>query len=441
MPRSSRRGIHISGERPGPAPHAGGIIPPLNFPRKISIFADAKHFAPPVFHASIAAMTRDLAAQIEWIERLVAFDTTSAKSNLALIEDVEDYLASLGVAATRVASDDGAKANLYAVVGPVVEGGVVLSGHTDVVPVAGQQWSSDPFRVAERDGRLYGRGVADMKSFSAIGLSLVPEMLKAGLKRPVIFALSYDEEIGCFGAPRMISEIADRIPAPSAVIVGEPTMMKVIDGHKGMASFRVRVTGYTTHSSQTERGVSAVEAAARLIAKIVDMRDARAAAAERDSSFDPPYSSLTVNVFAGGTQLNIMAGEAHFDFDMRVVPGDDRKAIVEEIRAHAREIEARMQATAPSCRIVIEQMSDIPALGPRAVNPAADLAKAITGRNATEVVSYAAEAGQFQEAGFSVVICGPGSIDQAHQPDEFISLDQVREGTTFIRRLIGRLSA
>ena len=222
----------------------------------------------------------DISRQLEWISRLVAFDTTSSKSTFALIEDVEAWLTGLGVETFRVENDDATKTNLYAVIGPRVEGGVILSGHTDVVPVAGQDWSSDPWTVVEREGKLYGRGVADMKSFSAIGLSLVPDMLKAGLKRPVIFALSYDEEIGCLGAPRMIAEIAGKVPAPSAVIVGEPTNMKVIDGHKGIASFRVKVTGYTTHSSQTDRGVSAVEAAAKLITKISDMRAVRAARAE-----------------------------------------------------------------------------------------------------------------------------------------------------------------
>ncbi len=384
---------------------------------------------------------KNIADQISWISRLVAFDTTSSKSNLALIEDVEAYLAGLGVASFRVPNDDGTKANLYAVVGPPVEGGVVLSGHTDVVPVEGQDWSSDPWTVIEKDGRLYGRGVADMKSFSAIGLSLVPEMLKAGLKRPIIFALSYDEEIGLFGAPRMIAEISEKAPAPSAVIVGEPTNMKVIDGHKGIASFKVKVTGYTTHSSQTDRGVSAVEAAAKLIVKITEMRERRAAAADKDSPFDPPYSTMTVNVARGGTQLNIMAGEAEFQWDMRVIPGDSREDIIGEFTDYARGVEAEMRAKAAGCRIEIEQLTNAPALAPEANNPAADIAKAISGHNGTEVVSYAAEAGQFQEAGFSVVICGPGSIDQAHQPDEFITLEQVRAGTVFMRRLIERLSA
>lgn len=383
----------------------------------------------------------DITSQLDWISRLVAFDTTSSKSNLALIEDVEGYLHDLGVETFRVTNDDATKSNLYAVVGPAVEGGVVLSGHTDVVPVAGQDWSTDPWTVIEKDDKLYGRGVADMKSFSAIGLSLVPEMLKAGLKRPIIFALSYDEEIGCIGAPRMIAEIADKVAAPSAVIVGEPTSMKVIDGHKGISSFKVKVTGYTTHSSQTDRGVSAVEAAAKLIAKIADMRKARASVADRHSPFDPPYSTMTVNVVNGGTQLNIMAAEAIFDWDLRVVPGDSREDIVEEFTDFARGVEAEMRAQAPGCRIEIEQMTNAPFLAPRNDNPAADLAKAITGHNSTDVVPYAAEAGQFQEAGFSTVICGPGSIDQAHQANEFIAIDQVRQGTVFVRRLIERLSA
>jgi acetylornithine deacetylase len=383
----------------------------------------------------------DIASQLEWISRLVAFDTTSSKSNLALIEDVETYLHEFGVETFRITNDDGTKSNLYAVVGPKVEGGVVLSGHTDVVPVEGQDWKTDPWTVVEKDGKLYGRGVADMKSFSAIGLSLVPEMLQAGLKRPIIFALSYDEEVGCLGAPRMISQIADRVPEPAAVIVGEPTNMKVIDGHKGIAAFRVTVTGYITHSSQTDRGVSAVEAAAKLITKITDMRAAKAAAADKTSPFTPPYSTMTVNVAHGGMQVNIMAGEAWFEWDLRVIPGDSQQDIIDEFTDFALGVEAEMRAKAPGCRIVIEQMTNAPALGPEKDNPAADLVKAITGSNSTDVVAYAAEAGQFQEAGFSVVVCGPGSINNAHQPDEFITIDQVREATKFLRRLIERLAA
>ena len=383
----------------------------------------------------------DLSRQLDWISRLVAYDTTSSRSNLGLIEDVETYLGELGVETFRVLNDDGTKSNLYAVVGPKTPGGVVLSGHTDVVPVAGQDWDTDPWVLTERDGKLYGRGTCDMKSFSAIGLSLVPEMLAADLKRPLIFALSYDEEVGCLGAPRMIDEIAERVPAPSAVIVGEPTNMNVINGHKGIASFRVSVTGYTTHSSQTDRGVSAVEAAARLIAKLADMRAARARDADPSNPFDPPYSTMTVNVVRGGTQLNIMAGEATFDWDLRALPGDSVDDIVEEFSDFAKGVEVEMRRQAPSCRIVIDQMTSAPAFAPTEPNAAADLAKSITGKNASDVVAYAAEAGQFQEAGFATVICGPGSIDQAHQPNEFITVDQVRLGTQFMRRLIERLAA
>jgi len=383
----------------------------------------------------------DFSAQIAWLARLVAFDTTSSKSNLALIDDVEDYLKGHGAETQRVWNAERTKANLYAVIGPTVAGGVVLSGHTDVVPVAGQAWSTDPWTLTEKDGRLYGRGTSDMKAFPAIALSLVPEMIAAGLKRPVIFALSYDEEIGLLGAPHMIAEIKDRLPAPSAVIVGEPTLMKVIDGHKGIASFRTTVTGFTTHSSQTDRGVSAVEAAAKLIGKISAMREARAAGADPGSFFHPPYSTMTVNVVRGGTQLNIMAGECQFDWDCRVIPGDSAAGARAEFDAFARVVEAQMRKVAPGCRIETAQISNAPPLAPSPDNPAADLAKSITGLNSTDVVSYCAEAGQFQEAGFSTVICGPGSIDQAHQPDEFIAISQLVEGTAFIRKLIARLAA
>ncbi|MBI1393618.1 MAG: acetylornithine deacetylase [Alphaproteobacteria bacterium] len=382
-----------------------------------------------------------LGPQIEWLERFVAFDTTSSKSNLDLIDCAEAYLTAHGATCRRVQNDDGTKANLYAIIGPKVEGGVVLSGHTDVVPVAGQDWRTDPFRLTEGEGKLYGRGTCDMKAFSAIALSLVPKMAAADLKRPIIFALSYDEEIGCLGAPRMIEEIAKSMPRPSAVIVGEPTMMKVVDGHKGIAAFRTTVTGHTTHSSQTDRGVSAVEAAAKLIAKVAAMREARAAAADPDCPFQPPHSTMTVNVVNGGTQLNIMAAECVFDWDCRVIPGETSRDVLEEFEDHARGVQSEMRTKAAGCRVATEQLTDVPALAPEADNPAADLAKAITGHNATEVVSYAAEAGQFQQAGFATVICGPGSIDQAHQANEFIDVDQIAQGRQFIEKLIDRLSA
>ena len=384
---------------------------------------------------------KNITLQKDWLARLVAYDTTSFRSNLDLIDDAEAHLRANGAETFRVPSDDGAKTNLVAIVGPKAPGGVVLSGHTDVVPVAGQDWKSDPFKLTEKDGKFYGRGTCDMKAFSAIALSLAPEMAAAGLKRPIVFALSYDEEVGCIGAPRMISAIAERLPPLEAVIVGEPTMMEVIDGHKGIASFRTKVTGFTTHSSQTDRGVSAVEGAATLITKIAAMRARRAAQADPDSPFTPPYSTMTVNVANGGTQLNIMAEACAFEWDCRVVPGETSREVYEEFEDFALGVQAEMRAIAAACRIETEQLTDVPPLAPDENNPAADLAKQLSGRNATGVVAYAAEAGQFQEAGFSTVICGPGSIDQAHQANEFIEESQLVEATAFLRRLIARLSA
>ncbi|MEO0419125.1 MAG: acetylornithine deacetylase [Pseudomonadota bacterium] len=382
----------------------------------------------------------DLALQIEWIARLCRHDTTSRNSNLNLIEDVEGYLAEHGVTSTRVSNEDGSKANLYFTVGPMVEGGVVLSGHTDVVPVDGQPWDTDPWQVVEKDNKLYGRGTADMKSFSAIGLSLLPDMLAAGLKRPIHFALSYDEEVGLLGAPAMIEEIRDLVPAPAAVIVGEPTDMQVVDGQKGIAVFRTEITGHEAHSSQPHRGASAIMAAGRLMAKIHEMVERRRRSADENSPFMPPYTTMSVGVIEGGTAANILARRCGFTWDVRTVPGDNVADILAEYNEEAARVEADMRAIAPKCEITTETLADGPPLMPEPNNPAAELAHALTGANGRQSVSYAAEAGQFQQAGFSTVICGPGSIDQAHQPNEFIKLSQVAEGTRFMRGLIRHLS-
>lgn len=382
----------------------------------------------------------DLQAQIEWIARLVRHDTTSRHSNLGLIEDVEAYLAQHGVASSRVSNADGTKANLYFTVGPMVEGGVVLSGHTDVVPVDGQPWDTDPWTVVEKDEKLFGRGTADMKSFSAIALSLLPEMLAAGLRRPIHFALSYDEEVGLLGAPAMIREIRERIPAPEAVIVGEPTDMQVVDGQKGIAVLRTEITGHEAHSSQPHRGASAIMAAGRLMAKIAEMVERREREADPASPFMPPYTTMSVGVIEGGTAANILARRCGFTWDIRTVPGDDMRSILAEYNAEAERVLTQMQSIASDCSIVTEVLADGPPLMPQANNPAAELAHALTGANTRRSVSYAAEAGQFQQAGFATVICGPGSIDQAHQPNEFIKLSQVAESTRFTRNLIRHLS-
>jgi acetylornithine deacetylase len=373
------------------------------------------------------------------IEALVAIPTVSRDSNLDCIAFIRDYLASAGVSSTLVKNDDGRKANLYATVGPMVEGGVVLSGHTDVVPVEDQDWLSDPFQVVEKDGRLYGRGTCDMKSFYAIALALVPEM--QNLKRPIHFALSYDEEVGCLGAPALIEALTDAVPAPQAVIVGEPTMMRVVRAHKSIFRFHIRVTGHEAHSSQPHRGVSAVMVAGRLINWMHERQRRNAAEASPDCTFEPPYTSLHCGVVHGGTATNIMAHHCELEADFRSVPGEDARMYFEALQTYAREeLEPEMQAIAPETGIQFRVDACVPAFEAAEDAPAVTLVKRLTGQNDLECVSYGAEAGQFQEAGHSVVMCGPGSIDQAHQPNEYISLAQVEAGTVFLRRLIDYLS-
>lgn len=379
----------------------------------------------------------------EMLETLVGFPTVSRDSNLPLIDFVRDHLARYGVDSHLVKNADGSKANLWATIGPDVDGGVVLSGHTDVVPVDGQAWSSDPFTLTERDGRLYGRGAADMKAFQAITLALVPEMLDAGLKRPIHLALSYDEEVGCLGASDMIRDLRARAPAPAAVIVGEPTTMQVVTQHKGVLGLCTHVTGYEVHSSLMHTGVSAVANAARLVAWLDDRTEENRRHAEEtggNSLFDPPYTTVHCGVIKGGTAHNITARECSFTTDIRTVPGERGDAYLERYRAYAAELEDRMHAVNPATGIEIQVMANAPGCRPERDGAAEALCRRLTGDNGEHVVAFGAEGGQFQDEGFSTVLCGPGSIEQAHQPDEFISLDQLAAGEAFQRRLIEHLS-
>jgi len=377
----------------------------------------------------------------DWLEELVAFDTTSRTSNLAFIDHVEAFLESLGARCERTSSDDGAKANLHAVLGPEVDGGVVLSGHSDVVPVDGQAWTSDPFKLTERDDRLYARGSCDMKGFIACTLAAAPGFAKAKLKRPVHFAFSYDEEIGCIGAPRMIKEMAGKSPRPSAVIVGEPTMMQVVTGHKGLYSVRVDVHGKEAHSSLVESGACATTASVRLMNQLVEEAAALKAAAPADSPFDPPYGTLTVGRFGGGTAVNILARHAWFEALMRPAPWDDGPGLGRRLHDSARALEAELRARAPEARVEVTVMSNVPPLTPESDGEAEQLARQLTGDNSPRVVAYGTEGGQFQEAGFSTVVCGPGSIEQAHQPDEFVGIDQLDQCDAFLAKLKDRLCA
>jgi acetylornithine deacetylase len=374
---------------------------------------------------------------IAMLAKLVAFDTTSRDSNLALIEYVEGLLGGLGVSATRVPNADGRKANLYATLGPAAEGGIVLSGHTDVVPVDGQKWSSDPFTLTERDGRLYGRGTCDMKGFIALALAAAPIFAEPGrLKRPIHFAFSYDEEVGCLGAPSMIAEIARNLPKPSAVIVGEPTNMEVVHGHKGITSYVVTVTGHEAHSSLTHLGLSANMMAIRLMTRLSELAAQLEGDADPASPFVPKHATLTIGQINGGTAVNILARECVFVFDLRCPPGVDPMAILAPFLAEAEKLDAEMKARFPDAGVAVVRRSLTPAFAPEPDGEAERIARSLAGDNGPpRVVAYAAEAGQFQEAGFSTVICGPGSIEQAHQPDEYVERAQMERGAAFMLRL------
>ena len=378
---------------------------------------------------------------LDMITRLVGFDTVSRNSNLALINHVREYLESQGVRSHLVESADGKKANLFATVGPDAEGGVVLSGHTDVVPVDGQPWDTDPFAITEKDGRLYGRGTCDMKSFIAIGLAAVPDMLAAGLKRPVHFALSYDEEVGCAGAPSMIDRLVTDLPKPSAVIIGEPSSMAPIMAHKGLAAARTTVIGHEAHSSQVQRGVSAVMTAARLITFLEDMMAENKARADADCPFIPPYSTIHVGVVHGGTALNIISRECSFTWDVRVLPGDSVRGYLDRFQSYCDSLLPAMRAIAPEASITTTLLADAPPLNSDGDDAARRIAMRLSGCSCCGVVPYATEGGQFQERGFSVVVCGPGSIDQAHQPNEYIDISQVTECEEFVGKLIMQLAA
>ena len=372
----------------------------------------------------------------EMIEKLVGFDTVSAKSNLALIEFVEDYLTGHGVPFRRVGTAFEDKANLYATLGPDVPGGIVLSGHSDVVPVEDQPWSHDPFNVIERDGRLYGRGTSDMKSFIATALALVPDALAAGLKVPLHLAISYDEEVTCGGAVELVEEITANLPLPRIVIIGEPTSMQLVNAQKGIFSFETRVTGKDAHSSQPHRAANAAIAAAELAAFIGRLAEEKSAG-PIDERFEPPYTTFNVGILEGGTAMNIIPRQARLRWEFRMVPKDDSDAIIERYRQFAEmEVLPRLRRNVPEAAIVTEPQVSVPALRPEADSPAEELVRHLTGTNQAIAVSYSTEGGIYQEAGFSTVICGPGSIDQAHQPDEFIDLSQVAACEAFLRRLI-----
>lgn len=377
----------------------------------------------------------------EVLDRLVAFDTTSRNSNLDLIDWVAGYLKSRGVDSTLSHDDDGRKANLFATLGPEEDGGVVLSGHTDVVPVDGQPWDGDPFTVVEKEGRLYGRGTCDMKSFLAVGLALVPEFLGRGLTKPIHLAFSYDEEVGCLGVHRLIADMQARGLRPEIAIIGEPTGMAVVDAHKGVAAFHTAFRGVPAHSSATHLGVSAVHAAGRFVAFLDDLFDEYQGRGRPELGFVPPCTTIQAGIIEGGTAGNIIARDCMVDWHFRAIPSDDPAEIETRARAFLDTLRRRMQARHGGCGITTEVRARVPPLTPDPASPATQLALALTGANRSSRASFGTEAGVFQEQGVAAVVCGPGDIAQAHQPNEFIALAQIEACATFLRRLMDRVCA
>jgi len=387
-------------------------------------------------------MTGPAPASIEMIERLIAFDTTSHKSNMALIDFVRDYLDGHGIDSVLFRDDSGEKANLYATIGPDDRPGIALSGHTDVVPVAGQDWSSDPFRVAARDDRLYGRGTCDMKSFIAIALAKLPAFLERPLETPIHLAFSHDEEVGCVGVRSLLAGLKDMPVKPKGCIVGEPTEMRVMRGHKGKFSMTCHVRGMACHSSMVEHGVNAIENAAALIAHMAEVAARLRDDGPRDDGYDPPYTSLHTGTISGGTQLNIVPQDCVFEFEFRNLPGHDPEAVLADIQAFAeRELLPTMRARSAEAGFDWQPLSGFPGLDTPEDAEITRLAMALAGANRTGKVSFGTEAGLFDRHDIPSVVCGPGSVEQAHKPDEFVTLDQVARCETFLDRLVERVRA
>jgi acetylornithine deacetylase len=374
------------------------------------------------------------------LSRLIAFDTTSRESNLPLIAWVEKFLDHHEVPHFRVDYERDRKTNLYATIGPDVAGGIVLSGHTDVVPVDGQDWTSPPFEMNLRNGLLYGRGCADMKGFIAVALAMVPVFKRMALKVPIHLALSCDEEVGCKGVRPLVQHLRQAINQPSAVIVGEPTSMQVVNGHKSAVRFLTEVTGHESHSALTDKGVNAIMVAAELISEINVLREELIAMGDVSGRYNPPYSTIHVGTISGGTANNIVPRSCSFNWETRLLPDFDAEFVPRRMAAKASELEPAMKAIAPTSGIMIDRANSVPGLAADDASPAQTLALHCSHANSTHTVSYCTEAGLFQQAGIPAVVCGPGSIEQAHKPDEFIAVDELRKCEKFMRRLAEKCS-
>lgn len=369
---------------------------------------------------------------------LVSFPVFGGESNLSIINHIADYLKSHGVSYHMVPDKEGTKASLHCRIGPAVDGGIILSGHTDVVPVEGQPWDTDPFVLTEKEGKLYARGSCDMKGFIACVLANLPKMLAADLKKPIYFAFSYDEEIGCLAAPELVQHINQTYTEkPRFAIIGEPSLMIPTIGQKGICVFKTTVKGSAGHSSRIKQEVSAITESARLILWLEQKMDQLIADGHIDDRFDPKHSSIHSGIIKGGVAHNIVCDNCTFVWDVRVIPQDDVFDILKDFEAYCAERVAATKHLFPDMAITTEIYHPfVPALDTPEHLPIVDLVKRLSGIHEVDAVSYAAEAGQFAEGGFESIICGPGSIEQAHRANEFISIEQLDKGVAFISDLI-----
>ncbi|MDB5510361.1 MAG: hypothetical protein JWL93_2830 [Hyphomicrobiales bacterium] len=388
--------------------------------------------------SACAAGFQDVAAILQ---ALVRFDTESSKSNLPLIDWVESYLGGLDVPFVRVPDVTGEKAAIFATIGPMRDGGIVLSGHSDVVPVEGQIWSSDPFALRREDGRLYGRGACDMKGFCAVALAMAAEWRHLPLASPIHILISYDEETTCLGPVDTIARFGADLPRPRAIIIGEPTMMAVVDAHKSVATYRTTVIGHEAHSSKPALGANAVEGACELVGELYRIGRTLAAAGDPSGRFDPPASTVHVGTIQGGTARNILARECTFHWEFRGLPGVAPDLARRELDAYARDVLLpRLRGTAPDADVVTTTEIEVPGLSPETGSPAETLALKLTRSNQRLAVPFATEGGRFQAAGLPTIVCGPGSIDQAHQPDEYIAEAQIHAALDFMKALSRELT-
>jgi len=383
-----------------------------------------------------------LARSVDILGDLIAFPTVSTDNNLAMIAYLQDRLSAAGARCMVLGDETGTKANLVARLGPEAPGGIMLSGHTDVVPVADQDWATDPFAMVERDGLLFGRGSCDMKGFIAATVALAEGLRGAELSRPLLLAFTHDEETGCLGARRLVRALEGEGIVPEIAIIGEPTEMRIIEGHKGCFEYTTRFTGLEGHGSAPDAGVNAAEYAARYVGRLLELREALKPRAPATSRFDPPWTTINVGRIAGGVAQNVIAGKAEVDWEMRPVQTADAEFVKTALAEYVRDrLLPAMQAVYPAATIEMETLGEVAGLEPMDENAARDLVAELTGANGTDLVAFGTEAGLFQALGAQVVVCGPGSIAQAHKPDEFVSREQMGQCCAMLERLARRLGA